>query len=132
LGLGGVECGEVVRVLGIGLALELNLLVEVELGRVHGLGELFGLPGKFLKFGQCVLGRICGSRAAQDGGHGRQSDDKPGHGFVDNAFRRECVVKFQDFASFDCRWLDSSHVSVHVLLVSDRLRNGIGFVQPQG
>ena len=82
--------------------LYLHLVIEVHLGRVHGLGELLGLPGKFVELGQGVLGGVGKCRAAphpRDRGHTNDySDQRP----ANNEIRHGRAVKFQDFESFDC------------------------------
>ena len=101
--LGGVECGQVAGVLIVGVALELQLLVEIELSRVHRLGQLFGLAGQFVQLCQSVLGRIgeCGAAPQRSGGG--KAHDRTDHRLADNGFRYELELKLQDFASFDCR-----------------------------
>ena len=86
----------------VGGLLDLNLLVEVDLGGVHGLGELFGLAGKLVELGESVLGRVGHGGGTPHTSDGRHTDDCPDQRLADNEIRHERAVKSQDFESFDC------------------------------
>ena len=99
LRFGGVERDQIVGMLLVRLAQQLQLLVEIQPGRVHGLSQLFDLLGQLVEPCHCVLGRfgVCGAAPRRAEGH--EADDRPGHRF----FRHKCGGKPQDCASFDCR-----------------------------
>ena len=102
MGFRGLEGGDIAGVFAIRLDLDLDLLVQIDLGRIHRLGELFGLPGKLVELGQRVLGGIGECGGAPDAGDGRSTDDCAHERLPDNEIRQGRAVKLQDFESFDC------------------------------
>ena len=78
--------GQIIGVLTVGLDLDLNLAVQVELCGMHGLGELLGLPREFGELGQSVLGRVGEGRRGPDAGDSRNTDDDTDKRLTGNEF----------------------------------------------
>jgi len=76
----GVECGEVARVLGLGLLLDGELVVQIELGGMHQLGGLLGLPRQIVQLCQRVIGGIRADLSGQRGASHGHADDRTDEG----------------------------------------------------
>jgi hypothetical protein len=57
LGFGCFHRRHVVGVLSLGRLLHCQLVVQIQLGRMHGFSRLFGLPRQFIEFCHSI---ICG------------------------------------------------------------------------
>ena len=104
LRLGRVDRGLIGGMLRLGLLLAGQLVVQVELGRMHRLGGPLCLPRQLIELCQRIVGRvglhICGENAAEQ----RQSRYRTYDGSLNCARGPLRTVERQDFVSSNCRW----------------------------
>ena len=99
--------------LSVCFALQEQLRIEVRLGRLDRLDQLFGLTRQLIEIRDIVLGRFGVGGSTPHRGKGRESGDRVEHVLERNRFRY-LRGKLQDCASFDCRRRSSAPICLSV------------------
>ena len=98
-----LESAGIGRVLGFGGLLHRQLVVQIQLGGVHRLGGLLGLPRQFIELCQSIVGgvglHLCGEDACEERHAGYRTDN----GSLEDTCDPVRAGRASRFASFNCR-----------------------------
>ena len=99
-----VDRGLIGGVLRLGLLLAGQLVVQVELGRMHRLGGLLGLARQLVELCQRVIGRVGLHISGENPAEQRQGRYRTDDGSLNSARGPLRTVEPQDLRPSNCRW----------------------------